>query len=50
MMPRLMVFWTSSSLMDDQSTFQPTTSERAPIDSPIDTVETEVVSFAGTNG
>src|SRR5262245_34244759 len=31
-MPRLMVFWTSSGFMDDQSTFQPMPSEPVPID------------------
>jgi signal peptidase I len=42
-MPRLMVFWTSGSFMDDQSTLQPTPSDLAPID-PI--AETEPVSAA----
>jgi len=36
--------------MEDQSTFLPTTSERAPIDSPIDPVETEVVSSPELTG
>jgi signal peptidase I len=36
--------------MDDQSTFLPTTSERAPIDPPIDSVETEVVSSPELTG
>jgi signal peptidase I len=40
-MPRLMVFWTSRSFMDDQSIFQPTTSELPPAD-PV--AETELVS------
>jgi len=36
--------------MEDQSTFLPTTSERAPIDSPMDPVETEVVSSPELTG
>jgi signal peptidase I len=40
-MPRLMVFWTSGSFMDDQSTLQPTTSDLVPT-APV--AETEPVS------
>ena len=36
--------------MEDQSTFLPATSERAPIDSPMDPVETEVVSSPELTG
>src|SRR5262245_41004815 len=47
-MPRLMVFWTPSSFMDDQSTLQPPTfpvAEAEPVSAPEPTDEPDSTSF-----